>query len=373
MSDRLLEELSEVDSEEFGEILETPREQGRLNNTKNNSIQSAENSQSLPDSPDTFPEDAVEEKLRLDGNKLNEEEFWELIDDDSREREALNRDPLSAPPMYERDTESLISQVLKGKDSKFRSHVIQTAYRYGLNKNDPLFIVLLATGQLELLLEKKPQEIDQFFKNWQSQWQGDLKDSQAVISQELEQVRQLTENWEKESREFLERQGKAAVKVQHRHISNSVYTLVRQAALEKVAHDIWSVIFGSGVVLGAMAIGAFIGLALPRFIPPPELDPKGPRQLTLEQAVALEWGLSKEGQFARKNADTIQWATSNEGKYARQFMSWNQALLSEKGGKKLCETEINRLGVTLTVEGKPAQKGFCTLWIRSPQEREFVP
>jgi hypothetical protein len=48
MSDRLLEELSEVDSEEFGEILETPRKEGRLNNTKNNSIQSAENSQSLP-------------------------------------------------------------------------------------------------------------------------------------------------------------------------------------------------------------------------------------------------------------------------------------------------------------------------------------
>ena len=60
MSDRLLEELSEVDSEEFGEILETPREQGRLNNTKKNSLQPTEKSQNLPDSPDTFPEDAVE-------------------------------------------------------------------------------------------------------------------------------------------------------------------------------------------------------------------------------------------------------------------------------------------------------------------------
>jgi hypothetical protein len=60
MSDRLLEELSEVDSQEFGEILETPREQGRLNNTKNNSIQSADHPQILSDSPDTFPEDAVE-------------------------------------------------------------------------------------------------------------------------------------------------------------------------------------------------------------------------------------------------------------------------------------------------------------------------
>jgi hypothetical protein len=116
----------------------------------------------LSDSPDTFPEDAVEEKVKSDESKLNEEEFWELIDGDSREREALNRDPLSAPPMYERDTESLISQVLKGKDSKFRCHVIQTAYRYGLNKNDPLFIVLLATGQLELLLEKKRKRLTSF-------------------------------------------------------------------------------------------------------------------------------------------------------------------------------------------------------------------
>ena len=79
MSDRLLEELSSVDSEEFGEILETPKEEGRLNNTKNNSIQFAENSQSLPASPDTVPEYAVEEKLKSDGSKLNEEEFWELI------------------------------------------------------------------------------------------------------------------------------------------------------------------------------------------------------------------------------------------------------------------------------------------------------
>lgn len=373
MSERLLEELSEFDSEDLGEILETPREKDTLNNTTNNSIQSAENSQIRPDSPNTVAEYAVEEKLKSDESKLNEEEFWELIDDDSRERETLSRDPLSGPPMYEGDTESLISRVLKGKDSKFRSHVIQTAYRYGINKNDPLFIVLLATGQLELLLEKKPQEIDQFFKSWQSQWQSDLKDSQAVISQELEQVRQLTEKWEKESRDFLERQGKAAVNVQQRNISNSVRTLVRQAALEKVAHDIWSVIFGSGVILGAIAIGVFVGLAIPKFARSPVLDPKGPRQLTLEEAVALEWGLSKDGKFALKNADTIRWAMSSEGKYARQFMSWNQALLSLKGGKRLCETEVNRLGVTLTVEGKPAQKGFCTLWIRSPQEREFVP
>jgi hypothetical protein len=308
--------------------------------------------------------------------KDSDKDWWDQIEEelvkpkDSLEGERVYS--VAAQSSFERSAESLISQVLRDKSPEFRSEVINAAYRYGLDKDDPLFIVLLATSQLELLLAKKPEEIDLFFKNWESKWQLELKDSQAIISQELEQVRQLIDNWEQDSREFLERQSKAAVNVQQRNISSSVKTLVRQAALEKVARDIWSVIFGSGVVLGAIAIGVFIGLAIPRFAKVPELDPKGPRQLTLGEAVALEWGLSKEGQFARKNADTIQWAMSNEGKYARQFMSWNQALLSLKGGKMLCEVEVNRLGVTLTVEGKPATGGFCTLWTRSPQERDFV-
>lgn len=322
------------------------------------------------DDNSTFPEPELTEVEQ--SNPPNNVEFWQLIDDDLKARDVQNQSPLSAPPMYERDTDSLISQVLKGKDPEFRAHVINTAYRYGLDKNDPLLIILLATGQLELLLEQKPDEIDNFFKGWQSRWQSDLKDSQAIISQELEQVQQFVDNWAQSSRELLERQSKAAITVQSRNISNSVKTLVRQAALEKVAHDIWSVIFGSGVVFSAIAIGVFVGLAIPRFTPSPELDPTGLRQLTLKEAAALEWGLSNEGQFAQKNADTIRWAMSNEGKYARQFMSWNQALLSEKNGKKLCETEVNRLGVTLTVEGKPSKGGFCTLWIRSPQERQFV-
>ncbi len=322
---------------------------------------------------DEFDEDsAVTEQADAEENSFPDDpEFWQLIDDGLKSRDAQNQSPLSTRPMYERNTESLISQVLKGKDPEFRAHVINTAYRYGLDKNDPLFIVLLATGQLELLLEKKPDEIDDFFKEWQSRWQSDLKNSQAIISQELEQVQQFVDNWALTSRQFLEHQSKAAVAVQNRNISNSVKTLVRQAALEKVAHDIWSVIFGSGVVFSCIAVGVFIGLAIPRFAKVPELDPTGPRQLTLKEASALNWGLSPEGQFAQKNADTVRWAMSNEGKYARQFMSWNEALLSEKNGKKLCETEVSRLGVTLTIEGKPALGGFCTLWTRSPREREF--
>src|SRR4028119_1380823 len=69
---------------------------------------------------------------------------------------------VAAQSSFERSTESLISQVLRDKSPEFRSEVINAAYRYGLDKDDPLFIVLLATSQLELLLAKKPEQIDLF-------------------------------------------------------------------------------------------------------------------------------------------------------------------------------------------------------------------
>jgi hypothetical protein len=87
------------------------------------------------------------------------------------------------------------------------------------------------------------------------------------------------------------------------------------------------------------------------------LDPTGPRQLTLEQAEAL------------------QWAASAEGKFARSFMSWNQDLLSrDRTGQLACANEVKRLGVTLEMlPDRKATAGFCTLWVQPPNQREFAP
>ena len=86
-------------------------------------------------------------------------------------------------------------------------------------------------------------------------------------------------------------------------------------------------------------------------------DPTGPRQLTLEQAKALDWATSAEGQFSRK------------------LMHWNQDLLSrDRNGQLVCANEVNRLGVTLEMlPNRKATAGFCTLWVQPPNQREFVP
>lgn len=263
--------------------------------------------------------------------------------------------------------ESLISQVLAGKSPEYRSAVLRIAYQTGVEKNDPLFAVLLATGQLELLLYQKPKQIKHLFQQWRKNWRKDLSETEAILSQEREQIRLLID----ETQKTLDLQTKAALNVQKRNISKTVQELVRKAAFEKVAYDAWALVCAGFVLLGAMGLGIILGLAIPLFAKQPELDPTGPRQLTLEEVNALDWGLSETGEFARLNPEVIEWAKSKEGQYAHQFMQWNQALMSGKG-QRICEQEAEKLAVTLKVEGKNAQSGFCTLWVRPPEERNFL-
>jgi hypothetical protein len=201
---------------------------------------------------------------------------------------------------------------------------------------------LIATGQLEVLLHKKPEELKEFFASCRQGVQEDIETGKAFISQSID-----------EAIRGLDAQAAAAVKVQQRSISSAASTLVKQAALEKISYDIYALIKGGLVTLAAVGVGMILGLAIPSFQAQPELDPSGPRQLTLQEAIALDWALSKEGQ------------------YAREFMKWNQTLLGGKN-QRVCESEVSRLGVTLTLEGREAVDGFCTLWVEPPENRQYV-
>jgi hypothetical protein len=263
--------------------------------------------------------------------------------------------------------DSLMNEVLSNKDSEYRANVLRIAYKAGVEKDDPLFAVLLATGQLEQLLHQKPTEINALFHKWQENWRSDLDYAGALFTAERDKWRTFIRETEK----TLNLQSQAALDVQNQNISDSVTYLVREAAFQKVAHNASALICAAMVLLAAMGIGVVVGLAIPKFISPPKLDPTGIRQLTLDEAKALDWGLSEGGRFARENPELIQWAKSKEGKYAREFMQWNQTLLSGNS-KRVCERQVEALGITLQLEGREAKNGFCTLWIKPPHERKFV-
>ncbi len=239
-------------------------------------------------------------------------------------------------------SDSLIRDAMAGKTREEKIAILNTALTAGLEKNDPLFAVLIATGQLEVLLYKKPEELKEFFASCRQGVQEDIETGKAFISQSID-----------EAIRGLDAQAAAAVKVQQRSIASATSTLVKQAALEKISYDIYALIKGGLVTLAAVGVGVVLGLAIPSFQAQPQLDPSGPRQLTLQEAIALDWALSKEGQ------------------YARQFMKWNQTLLGGKN-RRVCSSEVSRLGVTLTLEGREAVNGFCTLWVEPPENRQYV-
>lgn len=66
-------------------------------------------------------------------------------------------------------TQNLLDVVLEGKTEEFRRRVLDLVVKTGLEPDDPIFLVLLATGRLEVLLEESPLALERLFKGWTSE------------------------------------------------------------------------------------------------------------------------------------------------------------------------------------------------------------
>jgi hypothetical protein len=214
---------------------------------------------------------------------------------------------------------TLLDLALEGKSERFKRQVLELVVKTGTDPEDPLFLMLVSTGRLEVMLQETPAELNALFQQWTGQIQQNLIDYQ-----------------------------KTAVAQQKKAIAESTLSLIRQAETAQRSRFLGSVVPAMGFLLGAVGLGVIIGLAVPPWLQG-GLDPTGKRQLTLEQA------------------ETLRWALSSEGKFARKLMQWNSGQLTNK----YCTKEVGRLGVTLTVEGRPATYGFCTIWIEPPENRKF--
>ncbi len=64
----------------------------------------------------------------------------------------------------EAEISSLLDRLLKGKDDKFKAIVLQMVIEQGWDKNDPAFLIGIATNQLEAILKLQPDLIDAIFE-----------------------------------------------------------------------------------------------------------------------------------------------------------------------------------------------------------------
>lgn len=81
--------------------------------------------------------------------------------------------------------ESPLEQLLNGKSQAFKDKVRSLVQRYGIDENDPTFILLIGTSTLEALLDKYPQEFETLFRQLLSQmdkrW-GELQQGWAIAA-----------------------------------------------------------------------------------------------------------------------------------------------------------------------------------------------
>ncbi|MBW4629012.1 MAG: hypothetical protein KME49_26765 [Brasilonema octagenarum HA4186-MV1] len=214
--------------------------------------------------------------------------------------------------------DELLAAALVGKSEEFKKRVWDYVGKSGLAPDDPLFLVLVATGRLEVLLEDAPDTLEQLFKNWSKE-----------ISRNLELVESAT----------IERQKLA--------IARAVADLIKKAEQQEAQRLFTSIVPATGLVLAILGLGIILGMSIPPW---------------------LEGGLSEPQRLTINQLEALRWAESNEGEFARNLMKWNAGYLDNFE----CQKDAQSLKVTLTQGNRKASSGFCILWTVPPNERKFV-
>ncbi|MFE4108492.1 DUF6753 family protein [Almyronema epifaneia] len=218
------------------------------------------------------------------------------------------------------DTPTILEELLGQVDDKTEAQIRRIVSAFGIDENDALFLLLLSNSSVQVLLEQAPNSFRQTFEHAH------------------QKVLDSIEQYEQAARRGVERQ-----------VSESVKELMQKAGATKARVTLKSLIGAGAIALGLVGLGLLGGWSYARWQQSQiQMAPGEPRQLTLQEAEALDW------------------ATSNEGQYARQLLEWNEALL---GGN--CQQQVKDLGVTIQMGTRKAKSGFCLVWTQPPSEREF--
>ncbi|MGB3651591.1 MAG: DUF6753 family protein [Rivularia sp. (in: cyanobacteria)] len=124
----------------------------------------------------------------------------------------------------------LLAEALKGKSESFKTRVLHFANSCGLSQDDPLFLIMIATGQLEVMLEDAPETLKVLFKTWNQDLANNLeKVEQVAVQRQKVAINRAAQALIHES---LVREG--------RNIINSIYP----------AAIVFFLIFGAGFIGG---------------------------------------------------------------------------------------------------------------------------
>jgi hypothetical protein len=218
--------------------------------------------------------------------------------------------------------DDLLAEALRGKSDDFKRRVLDFVSKTGLSQDDPLFLVLVATGQLEVMLSDAPQTLQLLFQTWNQD-----------LAHNLEQVEQV------------------AIARQKVAINRAAQELIHESLLREGRNIINSVFPATVVFFFIFAIGFIAGVSIP-----PWLNGVLSGGYTKVQAKTLTWD----------ELEAMKWAVSKEGKFARDLMNWNHGYLENRE----CIKDVQRLGVVLSQYNRKVKSGFCLVWVTPPDKRK---
>ena len=217
---------------------------------------------------------------------------------------------------------SLLEEIVNKQGEPEAKAVIRSlAQATGLSENDPLFLLLIGLSPVGITLEKSPNIIKQTFLQCHNQLKRELQDYEKMATQGIEH-----------------------------EIATSVRKLLEKTEISKAQVTLKSLVGAGVIALALVSLGLLGGFGISqRQIAAQRLDPSGAVQLTLEEASAMTWAMSPDGQ------------------YAKTLLSWNEDLLAGQ-----CQSQVNELGVTIQVGVQKAKSGFCLVWTEPPEKRQYV-
>ena len=217
---------------------------------------------------------------------------------------------------------SLLEEIVNKQGEPEAKAVIRAlAQATGLTENDPLFLLIIGLSPIGITLEKTPNIIKQTFLHCHNQLKRELQDYEKMATQGIEQ-----------------------------EIATSVRRLLDKTETAKAQVTLKSLIGAGLIALSLVSLGLLGGFGISeRQVAKQRLDPSGAVQLTLEEANAMAWAMSPDGQ------------------YAKTLLSWNTDLLAGQ-----CQRQVDELGVTIQVGDRKAKSGFCLVWTEPPEKRKYV-
>ncbi len=225
-------------------------------------------------------------------------------------------------------TDSLIHEVVDGKSEAFKRKIISFVMSCGLSPEDPLLLLLIATGSLEKTLQDAPIALDLHIKTWIKQLSASL-DELAILSSQRQQIA----------------------------VTRAAQELVKETMANttdfKGSRNLLAMGIGGGLIaIFILFVGACIGANMPA---------------ALRNFLGGGYSQTQMNTLTNDEYDAMRWAISEEGKFAKNLVNWNRGYL-ENGA---CVQDAKRLGVSLIDYGRKAKSGFCILWATPPNQRKF--